>query len=163
MPQSLKNILVVMQALLWVSSCASKAEYSSTFRKIITSEHGVFRGVDFDTPISNVKKIETTKPEIDDILGLRYQIQLNENETLFIEYDKQEDKVKSIRAKIQLKNYQNAELLYNELLNYYKQKHGKPRGRERESYWQVKDTKSIYYLDLIWVEKENTLYLDIRK
>ncbi|MCS7027151.1 MAG: hypothetical protein NZ519_00150 [Bacteroidia bacterium] len=161
------SVKLVLIGSLWglvvLCSCASKVEYSDTFKKIITSEHGIFRGIDFDTPIGNVKKIESIKPEIDDVLGLRYQIQLNENETLFIEYDKQEEKVKNIRAKIVLRNYTNTENLYNELVGYYTHKYGNPKGKDKERYWEVESARGKYYIDLTWAERENTLYLDIRK
>lgn len=159
---AIKIIFVVLSISVW-ACCASKVKYSDSFKKIITSEQGIFRGVDFDTPINNVKKIEAIKPELDDVLGLKYQIALNEGETLFLEYDKQEDKVKNIRSKIVLRNSQNAEKLYNELTQYYSQKHGKPKGKSKEQYWEVNAQKYLYYIDLTWIEKENTIYLDIRK
>jgi len=158
----LKAIFVMLIILLWVC-CKPKVEYSDSFKKVITSEQGVFRGVDFDTPINNVKKIESIKPELDDVLGLKYQITLNEGEILYLEYDKQEDKVKNIRSKIVMRNAQNTEKLYNELTQYYTQKHGKPKGKPKEQYWEVNVSKYIYYIDLTWIEKENTIYLDIRK
>lgn len=157
------RISFVVLGILLGASCMSRADYSDTFKKIITSEQGIFRGVDFDTPINNVKKLETIKPELDDVLGLKYQINLNEGEVLYIEYDKQDDRVKNIRSKILLRNTQNTEKLYNELTNYYTKKHGKPKGRNREQYWEISRSKYVYFIDLTWIEKENTIYLDIHR
>lgn len=161
-PTLVKSIFGVLLVSLWACN-TSKVDYSDSFKKIITSEQGVFRGVDFDTPINNVKKIENIKPELDDVLGLKYQIALSEGETLHLEYDKQEDKVKNIRCKIVLRNAQNADKLYNELTQYYTKKYGKPKGKLKEQYWEVNASKYLYYIDLTWVDKENTIYLDIRK
>jgi hypothetical protein len=158
----IRIVILALVISLWACG-TSKVNYSDTFKKIITTEQGVFRGVDFDTPISNVKKTESIKPELDDVLGLKYQIVLSEGETLYLEYDKQEDKVKNIRSKILLRNTQNAEKLYNELTQYYTKKHGKTKGKPKEQYWEVNTQKYLYYIDLTWVEKENTIYLDIRK
>lgn len=159
----IRIIFAVFTILLWMRCDTSRADYSDTFKKIIITEQGIFRGVDFDTPVSNVKKLEPIKPELDDVLGLKYQIPLNEGETLYLEYDKQEEKVKNIRSKIILRNNQNAEKLYNELTQFYTKKHGKPKGKSKEQYWEVNVSKYIYYIDLTWIEKENTIYLDVHR
>lgn len=149
--------------LFWVYGCKPKVVHSELFKKIIISEQGVFRGVDFDMPIEDVKKIEKVKPELDDVLGLKYQIKLNETDYLYLEYDKQESKVKSFRAKISVTQTSSGANLYKELKAYYTDKYGVPKGRDKEEFWEITRSKGVYYIDLTWIEKENNIYIDLRK
>ncbi|HXH18080.1 MAG TPA: hypothetical protein VNJ07_03265, partial [Chitinophagales bacterium] len=62
-----QNALLFLAALslLFVSSCNDFKHLSERGKLIVKTKDNMFRGVDFDMPLQEVRKIENIRPEVE--------------------------------------------------------------------------------------------------
>lgn len=147
-------------------ACGGKGNHSEKFKKIVTSEDGVFRGVKFDMAMADAKKMEKADPNLDDDVGVQYMISWKDgdkDESAEINYDKEGSEiVVKFRNVINLKDNISAKDLYKEFKDYYTKKHGEPEGKEGQYRWKVNE-KPSYTVELTLQEGESKIYLDMYK
>lgn len=148
-----------------LASCRQEIKHSEKFRKIISSDEGIFRGIEFGTSVAQVREKEKSEPLYDDALSVSYDILLGENEKAVIHYDKDSSgvSVEYFRSKIILKDDVSAKDLYKELHDYYNVKLGTSKSNvEFKEYWKA-ETNPSYLVELTLPQGETNIYLQIHR
>lgn len=148
-----------------LASCKQEIKHSEKFRKVISSDEEVFRGIKFGTSVAQVREKEKSEPLYDDALSVSYEILLGENEKAVVHYDKDSSGagVEYFRSKIILKDDVSAKDLYKELHDYYSVKFGTSKSNmDFKEYWKA-EARPSYLIELTLPQGETNIYLQIHK
>lgn len=162
-----KSILKIFCfCMLWVLAACEKheVEHSKVFKQIFLSKGATFRGTNLGDPISVPLENETPlKPKYKDILGITYEIDLQNKRRIFIEYYKDNEKTKmnsnrvaAIVANVLLEDELVTAQLYNELYEYFNstEAYGLSRGTYGNYIWESQ-TKYSSRMEIILKLNDN--------
>lgn len=138
---------------------------SENLKKIVKTENGVFRGIEFYTPMSEVKKQEDTTQvvEIDEEEDyINYTVNLNPVESVDILYyfDK-EQKVVKMEANLYPKSEESQNQLYEEFTSYFTTKYGTPIN-EKGNQLMWKENSTIVVMTKTGNEKVHDLKIEFQ-
>lgn len=136
------TILFVVTAISF-SSCNTKSKQSEV---LIANGLGIFRSINFDMDIENVKKYETATLVNATEDYLRYEIQKinNTSEYVEIEYHFSKERLDLITVFYSAENEAALKKLFEEMKAYYNEKHGKAISNNTGwEHWEFEDKEGL--------------------
>lgn len=138
---------------------------SENVKKIVKNDTGVFRGVDFYTAMSEVKKLEDTTQivEIDEEEDyINYTLSLNPAESVdILYYFNNEQEVIKIEANVYPENLNSQKTLFDDFSNYFSNKYGEPVNKKDDQIiW--KQGKTIVVMTKTGNEKVHDLKIEFQ-
>jgi len=142
------------------------ASYSSKFQKIVKTEEGVIRGVDFGDALEDVITKEDTIPLEDSTSFVSFTVALDNQEdeiTDILYYFDDNKKINGFRLDVYLDNAQAVDSLYKEFNMYFTEKYGSPVIKEVKTIaWNAADNTKIVMKD-VGIKESPGLQLQIAK
>lgn len=140
--------------------------YSEKFRKIVKTDEGVLRGIDFGDELEEVYEKEDTIPLEDSARYVSFTIALDEEEkelTDVIYYFDKEQKIKSFTLDIYLNNKSSVDSLAREFKNYYTERFGQPTIQEKKALaWNGEENMRVVMRD-VGIKEAPGLQIQIAK
>jgi hypothetical protein len=130
---------------VYLQTIRSIDEYSNKLQLLVKSDTGVIRGVNFNTPLSEVLKIEDTNvfEKKEDSLSLEVDLDSTEIADVVYKLDENE-RVKDIRIELYLKDDQSLNSLATEFVDYYSAKYGPAQEKDTKHYvWPLPGNRSL--------------------
>jgi hypothetical protein len=128
------------------------ASYSSRLQKIIKTEEGIMRGINFGDALEDVITREDTVPLEDSTNFVSFTIALDEKEdeiTDILYYFDKSKKINGFRLDVYLDNEQAVDSLYREFNSYFTDKYGSPVIKEVKTIaWNGADNTKIVMKDV---------------
>ncbi len=114
-------------------------EFSNKLQRVVVSDTGIIRGVDFGTPISQVVSLEEIEEFNRTDNRLSFEIDLDSTEVGDVVYLYNEsNKVNGIRIELYLRNDTSLNQLSQEIAEYYSLKYGRPQNLQASKYqWML--------------------------
>ncbi|MDO1444816.1 hypothetical protein Q0590_01070 [Rhodocytophaga aerolata] len=142
------------------------ASYSSKFQKIIKSEEGIIRGVNFGDALEDVITREDTIPLEDSTNFVSFTVALDDQEDeitdVFYYFDKQK-RISGFRLDVYLDDKAAVDSLYREFTTYFTEKYGSPVIKEIKTIaWNSADNTKIVMKD-VGIKESPGLQLQIAR
>jgi len=137
-------LLLAFSLLAFFSACNDFKHLSKRGKLMVKNKHKMFRGLDFDMPLTEVKKSEGTQPDMEYPDYLRYRFAADSiapGESLEVEYFfNKKDQLDLIIAFYNLTDTEEIKPLADELKRYLERDYGRPAQDEFGWYhWQFDD------------------------
>lgn len=127
-------------------------DYSPKFRKIVKTEDGILRGVNFGDNLEEVIVKEDTIPLEDSTQYISFTVKLDEDEdeiTDVLYYFDQNRKIRGFRLDIYLNNTYAVDSLSKEFRTYFTSRYGNPVMQEKKAIaWNGLDQTKIVMKDV---------------
>lgn len=131
---------------------ATLNEYSSKFQKIVKSDEGIIRGVNFGDPLDEVIVKEDTIPLEDSTRYVSFTVKLDEEEeeiTDILYYFDNNRKISGFRLDIYLNNKRAVDSISREFITFFTDRYGKPSVQEKKATaWTGLDNTKIVMKDV---------------
>jgi hypothetical protein len=142
------------------------ASYSPKFRKIIKTEEGIIRGVDFGDALEDVITREDTIPLEDSTNFVSFTIALDDKEdeiTDVLYYFDKKKQVSGFRLDVYLDDKAAVDSLYREFTTYFTERYGSPVIKEvKTTAWNGADNTKIVMKD-VGIKESPGLQLQIAR
>ncbi|MDZ4847357.1 MAG: hypothetical protein SH857_17625 [Chitinophagales bacterium] len=137
---------ILFFALLLFASCNDFKHLSNRGKLMVKTKQDLFRGLNFDVTLQDVKQAEAISPELEYPDNMRYHIvadSIAEGESLDVEYFF--NKKNQLDLMIAFYNISDSNAIHpivNELMRYLEREHGRPKQDELGWYhWEFQDKK----------------------
>jgi hypothetical protein len=131
---------------VYLQTLRSIDDYSNKLQLLVKSDTGVIRGVNFNTPLSEVLKIEETNlfEKKDSTLSLEVDLDSTEMADVVYQFDANE-KVKDIHIELYLKDDQSLNSLSSEFVDYFSARFGPAQKNDSMHFvWSLPGNRSLH-------------------
>lgn len=134
------HIVVLLGSFFICQSCKTTRSFEQVplFDIVVKDTFGLFRGIEYESTLLNIKQKENISLKVEDSLGLCYFWPLADGGRLEIEYYGKNNRLCAFIANIRTEDEKKTRLLIGALIDFYSIKFNKnPLGTTGNYYWEM--------------------------
>ncbi len=168
-PFSCSRLLFLSVIVLFFCGCNDFKHLSDRGKLLVKTKEQLFRGVDFDMKLNEVRELEEIQPHTEYADYLLYRISgdsIGKGETIDVEYFfNKKNQLDLIIAFYNLSDKTTIRPLVQELKGYYEKKYGKPKEDEFGWFhWEIRDKsgeKGVIEINLVGETEEGYMGVEL--